>query len=129
MSTVHGKDGVLKIASTAVAESSTWTIEITNEVAEHSVIGRDWRDYTAGQSGFTIEMEGYYDTDDSAQGSLIPGATVAFELYPGGESSGEVQYAGNAVVQTLSNVNANDSMVTFSATLQGTGTLTTASAP
>lgn len=119
MATVHGKDGSLSIDSNVIAVASTWTLEITNEVAEQSVIGSDWRDYLAGQSGWTVELEGWYDTADSAYAALVAGATVTVDLGPSGSGSGDTTYAGSAIVGSISNVNARDSVVSFTASLQG----------
>ena len=125
MATVHGKDGSLTLDSNAIAVCNGFTLEIANEVAEQSVIGSDWRDYLAGQAGFTVELEGYVDRADTGYQELVQGATVAFVLSAEGGGTGTTSYSGSAIISSISEVSANDAVVTFSASLQGTGELLT----
>jgi hypothetical protein len=119
MATFTGKDGELQIATNAIAQLSTWSLETTAEPVESSVIGNEWRRYKASMKGYTVTGEGYYDIADTGQGGLVIGASVAFLLYPAGNTSGEKEYAGNAFVTAFSETAGFDTMVSFTFSLQG----------
>jgi predicted secreted protein len=124
MATTTGKNGEITIGATAIASASSWSLEQTADPAESSVIGNEWRDFKPAMKGFSVTIEGFYDITDTAQGSLAIGTEVAFELFPAGNVSTEREYSGNGIVTAYSETGPFDNMVTFSATLQGTGTLT-----
>ncbi len=124
MATFTGKDGVIKINTSTVAQSKSWTIEQSAEPIEASVIGATWRNYKPGLNGFTVSIEGYYDLADVGQDELVIGAEVAVELFPAGEVSGQREYSGNAFITSFSDTGSFDGMVEFTATLQGNGNLT-----
>lgn len=123
MATTTGKKGLINIGATAMASVSSWSLEQTADPAEASVIGDDWRKYQAAMQGYTVTIEGFYDIEDTAQGALGIALEVAFELYPAGDVSTEREYSGDAHVTAYSETGPFDNMVTFSATLQGTGPL------
>lgn len=123
MATTTGKNGELTIDTTAIASMSSWSLEQTADPAESSVIGDEWRRYKPSMRGYTVTIEGFYDIEDTAQGTLAVQAAVDFELYPAGNVSTEREYAGSAIVSAYNESGPFDNMVTFSATLQGDGAL------
>ena len=131
MATFTGKDGLLNLGTTpnAVTQMSSWTLEATAEPVEASVIGDSWRAFKASMQGFNMSIEGYYDVSDTGSKELAIGALVDFELYPAGNTAPEKEYSGQGYVTAYSETAAFDSMVSFSASLQGTGALTETPVP
>lgn len=125
MATQTGKRGVIKLGATpvVVAETRQWSLEQSADPVEHSVIGDTYRKYQSSMIGYTVSLEGYYDTADSGQAEIVFDTPVDFELFPAGETSGEKQYSGTAYVTAFTETAAFDGMVEFTATLQGTGDL------
>lgn len=123
MATFTGKDGSLLIGASALTQMRSWTLETTAEPTEASVIGDSWRNFKASMQGYTVSVEGYYDTEDTGQVALILGTEVAFTLDPAGAVSGEKQYDGNAYVTAYSETASFDGMVEFTCSLQGNGAL------
>jgi len=73
--------------------------------------------------GYTVTVEGFYDIEDTAQGAMGIGTSVDFSLYPAGNVSTEREYTGTGWVTSYSETGPFDNMVTFSATISGSGAL------
>ena len=123
MAVSSGNNGVLQLAATAIAELSTWTLEQTADQPDHTVMNDPARRFTSTTTSWTASIEGWYDITDLGQAELVNGAQVAVTLYPAGDNSTEREWTGTANVATISSSAAVDDIVTFSATLQGTGAL------
>ena len=74
---------------------------------------------------FSIEES----ADTTGQGALTVGASVTLALYPEGEAVGATFYSGTALVTGVSRTASFDGMVEASISVQGTGALTSDTAP
>lgn len=124
MTTRAGKDGSLSIDSNLIAVMTSWSLDETAEALENTAIGLDSRTYQAGLLGFTLAVEGFYDETDAGRGAMIAGASVTFELQPGGTDPGEADISGGGIVNTVSETAPVDGFVEFSISIQGSGDLT-----
>jgi hypothetical protein len=124
MATVHGKDGVVKIGATLLAEVTEFSVSETADTADSTAMGDEWKTHLVGQKSWSASVSCHWDKEDAGQEALAVGASVTLELYPGGDDSGAAKWAGTA---TVTGVEANASMsgivsASFSAT--GNGALT-----
>jgi predicted secreted protein len=131
MASTAGSSGVFKISQTdgseaAVAEVRSYSIDVTADTIEKSVMGNTAREYLAGLSSSTLSIEAYWDQAD--QDAFDERATVYWELYPTGTGTGEKYYTGSGIVTGKTISAAFDGMVeaSFSITNNGSITETTA---
>ena len=81
-------------------------------------------------TSFSGSLDCFWDeTDTTGQGALTVGASVTLALYPEGEAVGATFYSGTALVTGVSRTASFDGMVEASISVQGTGALTSDTAP
>lgn len=125
MGTHTGRLGSVKVGSNSVAEVKSFSVEETGDTAEDTSMGDQWRTYKPTLNSWSGSVEAQLDeTDSTGQGALTVGAEVALSLYPDGETSGDVELTGNAIVTGVSRSIPFDGIVTVSFTFQGNGALT-----
>ena len=100
-------------------------------VVDVTTFGDNYRDYLAGVADATIELEGIYDPASGKAGSILAvlsagSATqsASWEYHPQGTASGKPKLNGECIVTSFSVPAPLDEAVTFSASLQNTGTVT-----
>ena len=127
MGAIAGKDGSVKIGTTAVGYLDNFTLTINGGTAECSALGSANKAFIPTQVDWSGSASGSLDPSDAEQEALLTqfsGATdldvVALEL-----SAGK-KFSGNALVTSISIGNAVGDKVTFSFNFQGTGALTLA---
>lgn len=122
---LHGKDGVVKVGLNAVAETQSWTLNESADVAETTAQGDTDKTYIAGQQGWTASVTAQLDpTDTTGQGALTKGASVTLNLYPAGDQLGDAEYSGSAIITSISTSSERSGIVSASFEAQGTGALT-----
>ena len=133
MATTTGSSGVVKVAASGgsvavVGEVRSYTLDVTADTIEDSVIGDTARTYKQGLSSATLTVECYWDDGDAQQGALDERAEIDFELYPTGTGAGEKYYSGSGVVTSKSITASFDGMVEASFSVQVSGAVTEATA-
>lgn len=127
MATHTGNEGVIKLSATAIAEVVSFSINTHAELAEDTAKGDTWRTYKNTFQSWDGSLTCHFDeTDTTGQNLLVSGADAALDLYPGGESSGNMHFSGNAIVEEVTIESPEDGIASFAITFQGNGTLTTA---
>lgn len=131
MASTAGSSGVFKISQTdgseaAVAEVRSYSIDVTADTIEKSVMGNTARAYLAGLSSSTLSIEAYWDQSD--QDAFDERVTVYWELYPTGTGVGEKYYHGSGIVTGKTISAAFDGMVEASFSIQNNGAVTEATA-
>ena len=97
MATHAGSEGKVFIGSDQVAEIKSWSMEITSDTVDASIIGTSWRKNQATIKGWSGSFDGFWDeTDTDGQGALSAGGTVTLNLYPEGDTSGDTYWTGEA---------------------------------
>lgn len=131
MASLTGNAGVINIDGEAVAEVRSYSIELTQDTIENTVMGDSSRQYVAGLSQFSGTADVYWDashfdaTSNPDLDGLIQGTVgasgVALIVYPTGSGA---NWAGNIVVTGYSINAAMDGMIEASVSFQGSGALT-----
>ncbi|MBM4117831.1 hypothetical protein FJ251_08820 [bacterium] len=104
MAKYHGKTGVVKISSTAVAEVTGWDYEDSVELAESTAAGAAGKTYMAGIAdgqGTVTCRHSPAPSPDAGQALIVKGATLTLNLYPAGETSSYVRYQGSVIVKSV----------------------------
>ena len=128
MASHTGVDGVLKYDSNAVAELSSWTLDINQEPVESTALGQSSRSYKPGITNWSGSAECFWDESDTAQSQIDTDmatvTTKTLELYPEGTTSGDTYFSGTVIIESISRNAAVNGMVTASFTFRGSGGLT-----
>ena len=125
MATHAGSEGKVFIGSDQVAEIKSWSLEITSDTVDASIIGTSWRKNQATIKSWSGSFEGFWDeTDTDGQGALSAGGTVTLNLYPEGDDSGDTYWTGDAIITSISYSAAFDGIGEASFSFTGTGALT-----
>ncbi len=131
MATLTGNNGGVTLNGVAVAAVRNFSVELTADTIETSVMGTDVRTYVQGMSSFSGSADIYFDPSefDAAETTFNPttglvGASgVAVKLYLEQNYSGTSDYAftGNVIVTGYTVNSSMDGMVEASISFQGTG--------
>jgi len=126
MSTTDGNDGVVKVGSNAVAEIQNWSLTKSADIKEDTAMGDEWKTRKAGGiKDWSAEIEAFWDASDAnGQEALTLGSEITVGLYPGGDGSGDTEYSGNCIVQSINSNGSKDGIVTRSFSVVGNGPLT-----
>ena len=125
MATFQGKDGLVKVGANRIAEVDNWSIDQTSATEEDTAQGDSWQTFKPGLKTFTGSIECHWDdTDTLGQVALAVGAEVTFNLYPEGDSTGQEEMSGSAIVTSVSIASPKDGITSRSFQFQGTGALT-----
>ena len=128
MATHTGSEGTVRVGSTNdVLEIRSYSIEETADTAEDTSMGDSYRTFKTTLKAWTGSVDVFWDElDTTGQGALIVGSEVAVRFMPEGATSGDSYLTGNAIVTGKTITGSFDGMVESTITLQGTGTLATA---
>lgn len=132
MATYRGMDGTVKAVatggtpSTALGEMTGYTLNITTTLLEDTAAGDASRTRKAGLKDWSASVELHFDPDDAIADLLVEGAAVKceFEVNETDGSTEQANWSGECLVESISISSAIDGLVTYSANLQGNGTLT-----
>jgi hypothetical protein len=121
---VHiGRDGVVKVDGTTVAEVRSFSLEQTADTVEDTKMTATDRTFKTTLKSFTGSADVYWDETDAGQTALAVGESVTIGLYPEGDAGGDTYYTGTALVTGVSRSASFDGMVEASITFQGSGPL------
>lgn len=124
MATHTGSEGTVKVGSNAIAEIRSFSIEETADTLDDTTMGTIARTYKSSLTTFTGTIDVLWDeTDATGQGALTIGASVTLNLYPEGDTSGDVYLTGEAIVTGRSVNSTFDGLVEMSISVQGSGAL------
>lgn len=124
MATHTGSEGTVKVGSNAIAEIRSFSIEETADTLDDTTMGTIARTYKSSLTTFTGTIDVLWDeTDATGQGALTIGASVTLNLYPEGDTTGDVYLTGEAIVTGRSVNSTFDGLVEMSISVQGNGAL------
>jgi len=131
MAIVTGQDGVVKVdaysathaATTSVASIRSFTLDMTGEAIDASVMGSSNKDYLAGQTDGTVTVECYWDDADAGQLLFDAGDKLDLEISPQGTGSGKKHYDVAGICTAVSISASFDGIVEASFSLQITGAI------
>jgi predicted secreted protein len=125
MATHAGSEGKVFVGSSQVAEVKSWSMEITSDTVDASIIGTEWRKNQATIKSWSGSFDAFWDeTDTTGQGALAVGGTVTLNLYPEGDDTGATYWSGDAIITSISYSAAFDGIVEATFSFTGTGALT-----
>ena len=126
MATHAGSEGKVFVGSDQVAEVKSWSMEVTSDTVDASIIGTSWRKNQATIKSWSGSFDAFWDeTDSDGQGALAVGGTVTLNMYPEGDDSGDTYWTGDVIITSISYSAAFDGLVEASFSFTGTGALTT----
>ncbi len=121
---VHiGRDGVVKVGGTAIAELKSFSIEETGDTVEDTVMTDTARTHKPTLTSFSGSADVFWDEVDSGQAALVLNQEVQMQFYPEGTTGTVKYYQGQAIVTGISRSASFDGMVEASISFQGTGAL------
>jgi predicted secreted protein len=131
MATITGNNGAVTIGSTAIAAVRNFSVEMTADTIETSVMGTDVRTYVQGMSSFSGSADIYFDPSefDDAESTFNPtaglvgasGVAVKLYLEQNYSSTSDYAFTGNVIVTGYTVNSSMDGMVEASISFQGTG--------
>lgn len=125
MSTFHGKNGVLKVGANTVAEVKSFEVNETADIADDSAMSDAAHTHLAGMTDWSGSCSCWWDdTDSTGQEALTVGASVTFNFYPEGDTSGDRQGSGTATVVSVGVAADMGDIVSREIELKGNGALT-----
>lgn len=129
MATHTGSEGTVKVGANTIAEIRSYSIEETSDTAEDTSMGDAYRTFRTTLKAWTGSVDVFWDeTDTTGQGALTVGSEVAVRFMPEGAATGDTYLTGSAIVTGKTITASFDGMVESTITLQGTGSLTSATA-
>jgi predicted secreted protein len=124
MATHTGSEGTVKVGSNAIAEIRSFSIEESADTLEDTSMGDTARTYKSSLTTFTGSVDVLWDeTDSTGQGALTIGSEVVLNLYPEGDTTGDVYYTGTAIVTGRTINSSYDGLIEMSISVQGSGAL------
>lgn len=131
MATLVGNDGQVVINTHAVTSTRSFSIDITADTIETSVMGTDVRSYKKGMASWSASADIYFDSSDTqtdflvaASSSTVGGAPVAVKFYVDQDDTNDVVYYGDGIVTGYSVSSSMDGLVEATISIQGSGALT-----
>ena len=132
MAVLHGKRGSVYHGTAPVANTTNWTVNVTQEVAESRVHEANWVERVAGLSDWSATIEGnvketaastfmksIVSTSATAGSTAVATGTTALILRRS-ESTG-IAFRGMGHITEFSTSAPVDGVQTFSATVVGSG--------
>jgi hypothetical protein len=102
MATHHGKNGVVKVGSNAVAEVDRWSARESVDTVDDTAMGDAAQTHLTGIPGWSGQITCHWDeTDTNGQEALTIGASVTLNLYPEGAASGATYKTGTATITEI----------------------------
>jgi len=131
MATYTGVDGIVKVKPAAsgslntIAELKGWSIDESAEIIDATLLTSTSKINKAGSKSWTASADLFWASDDDATGQdlLAVGSELTVTFYPEGNSTGDVIYAGNALIDSVSRSAGTDAMIEMSVSMTGTGAL------
>lgn len=134
MAAKHGKSAQVYMGSTELsAYCDQLDLSIDVDTGETSTFGVGWKTYLAGLIGSTLSLSGKYDgtasTGPAAQlmAGITGGTAWSFKHFPGGSASGQRQNTFSGFVTNYTESSPVADIVTFSAEILVSGTVTSSS--
>ena len=123
MAQIVGKNGVLKSGATTIGEIRSFSIDESCDTVETTQMGDAARTYSATLTSFTGSADAYLDFADTGQDTLTVGSSLTLNVYPDGDTTGNVELSGSIIVTGVSKSQSFDGMAEVSFSFQGSGAL------
>ena len=124
MAAHKGSEGLVTAGGSTIGQLTGYTLDESAEVIDQTILSSTSKVNVAGTLGFSGSVDLLYDETDAPQMTLVAGSSIAFVFLPEGSTSGDVNFSGTGIVDSVSYSAAVDGNVTSTASFQGTGALT-----
>ncbi len=120
-----GVDGLVTVGGSTVAELMGFSIDESATAIPDNTIGSAAATNKIGRTSWGGSIECNWDeTDSSGQGAMSIGSSVTIIFLPEGNTTGDTSLSGTALITGLSVAVADESIISQSFTITGTGALT-----
>jgi hypothetical protein len=132
MATLSGNDGVVTFANVAVGSIRTFSLDITSDTIETTVMGNDTRTYVKGISSYSGSADIYFDPVEfngnahfniASSSAAVGASPIAAKFYIVNDSTDTVLWANSVVLTGYSVSSSMDGLVEASISFQGSGAL------
>jgi hypothetical protein len=135
MATLTGNNGAISVNGIAVLAVRNFSIEMTADTIETTVMGKDVREYITGLSSFSGSADVYFDSSDydtnestfNPTAGLVGASGVAGKFYvllDAASTNVDQAFTGSIIVTGYTVNSSMDGMVEASISFQGTGATT-----
>lgn len=134
MAVLTGNNGAISINGATVLAVRNFSVEMSADTIETTVMGTDVRTYVSGLSQFSGSADVYFDASDfdtnestfNPTAGLVGASGVAGKFYiqENYSSTSDYAFTGNLIVTGYTVNSSFDGMVEASITFQGTGAAT-----
>ena len=131
MATLTGNDGALKVNSITVAATRSWSVEMSTDTIETTIMGNDNRTYVKGLGSFSGSADIYFDPSEFAGSDVtfnptsssgaVGDSALAAVFYIDQDASDDIAFQGSVIVTGYTVNSSMDGMVEASISFQGTG--------
>jgi hypothetical protein len=131
MATMIGNDGSVSVANIALAQVRTFSVEITADTIETTIMGQDTRSFVKGLSQFSGSADIYFDPTEFNSGvatfnpthasSVVGMSGVALKFYLDQDATNDIAFTGNCIITGYTVNTSMDGLVEASITFQGSG--------
>ena len=122
MATHVGKGGAVYVGSNTVLEVEDWSIDVTTNVVSDTAMGDDWETNKETTKSWTGSLSVMWDPADTNGQEALDGE-ITFKVYSTGNTSGQEEYSGTAIVTGVSRNGSKGDLVKASFSVTGTGAL------
>jgi len=125
MAAITGVLGLVKVATNTVAQITSFSIDESANMISDSELTDAAETSIAGRTSWSGTIECMWDdADTTGQGAMTIGSSLAFEFQPEGATAGSAEYSGTGLIESRGLAVADESMITQSFSVKGTGALT-----
>lgn len=131
MATLVGNDGSVSVAGTALAAVRNFSVEMTSDTIETTIMGQDSRTFLKGLSQFSGTADIYFDPAEFNTGiatfnptsttSVVGSSGVALKFYVDQDATNDIVFSGTCVITGYTVNSSMDGMVEASISFQGSG--------
>jgi hypothetical protein len=131
MATITGNNGTVSVGGTVLAAVRSFSVEMTRDTIETSVMGQDFRTYVNGMSSYSGTADIYFDpaefdggeTTFNPTAGLVGGESINVKFYVdyAAGSGNDSVFSGSAIVTGYTVNSSMDGMVEASISFQGSG--------
>jgi hypothetical protein len=124
MATHVGKGGAVYSGANAIAEIKDWTLDTSSSTVGSTTMGSDWETNKPTLKAWSTSFNAVWDdSDTTGQGTLVEGAEITIKIYPTGNTTSNIEWAGACIVESVSKTASVDGLVEASFTVKGNGAL------
>jgi len=130
MACISGKNGVITVSGTAIAQVKSYSLNESADTTECSYMGLagNYREYKANMKDWSGSAELVWDRQDDVTALDVGGDAVALILYPeGNDTATDWTISGNVIITAFDISGSTDDSISATISFQGTGALTRAS--